>query len=148
MAQILGTGKQRASKTARVLVGATALTFSSWNLNLTGEDLITTNFESYNVAAANTFREGILGDIGVDNATFGGDWDAGTNPLGTPPGLYPRDDLPNLAFYTSRLDAILWNFPFFRVRTATNGAQVPGGKVTFQSGGSSQGPFTFPVGSV
>lgn len=114
---------------------------------MTGEDLITTNFESFNVPVQQTFREGILGDIGVDNATFGGDWDAGTNPLGTPPGLYPRDDLASLSMYTSRLDAVLWSFPYFRVRTATVGAAI-NQKVTFSSGGSSQGPFTWPTGSV
>jgi hypothetical protein len=145
--QLIGTGKQRASKTARILVGATALAFASWNLPLTGEDFPTVNFESYNVAAGQSFREGILGDIGVDNATFGGDWDAGANPLGAVPGLYPRDDLANVSMYTSRLDVILWNFPYFRVRSATNGAQV-GQKVTFQAGGSNQGPFTYPTGSV
>lgn len=151
MAQILGTGKQRASKTARITItGSAALTYSSWNISLTGEDLITTNFESYNAAGlggGQTFREGILGDVGVDNATFGGDWDAGLNPLGSPPGLYPRDDLAGLSMFMSRIDGVTWNFPFFRVRTATVGAAM-NQKVTFSAGGSSQGIFTWPIGSV
>jgi len=145
--QLIGTGYQRAAKTARIGVGGAFLTFSSWNLPLTGEDLVTTNFESYNVPAGQTYREGILGDIGVDGGNFGGDWDAHFNPLGTPPGLYPRDDLANVVMYTSRLDVILWTFPYWRVRSSTNGAAM-GGKVTFQVGGNSQGPFTWPTGSV
>jgi hypothetical protein len=153
MAQILGTGKQRAGKTARVLVGGPtghALTYASWNIPFSGDDFVTTNFESYNVARGHTFHEGILGPLTVNNATFGGDWDAGDNPLGSTPGLYPRDDLADLSMITSRLDYAasasnaLWQFAYFRVRSATNSARV-GDKVTFESGGSSQGPFVWPT---
>lgn len=144
--ELLGTGKQRAGKTSRVTVGALNLTFASWEASLTGDDLSTVNFESYNVAAANTYDEGILGVIGAD-LRFGGDWDAGTNPLGNPPGLYPRDDLATVAFFTSRLDVISWAFPYVRVRNATNGAAVKD-KVTFAVSGKNQGIFTSPTGSV
>lgn len=145
MAQILGTGKQRAAKTSRVLVGSTPLTFASWESVMTGQDLVTTNFESYNVANANTFDEGIVASIGAD-VKFGGDFDAGNNPLGVP-GLYIRDDLANTQFYTSRLDVVFWNFPFLRIRSSTNGGDV-GGKVTFSTSGKSQGVFSYPVASV
>jgi hypothetical protein len=145
MAQLLGTGKQRASKTSRVLVGATALTFSSWEAAMNYEDFPTTNFESFNVIKGESFDEGIGGTLGCD-LRFGGDWDAGTNPLG-PPGLFPRDDLASLSFFTSRLDAILWSFAFARLRSATNSAQI-GQKVAFNCGGKSQGNFNFPTGSV
>lgn len=146
--QILGTGKQRASKTARILIAAQALTFASWRVEMRGEDASTVNFESFNVAAGQTYDEGILGAISAD-LNFGGDWDAGTNPLGTPPGLYPRDDLASLSFYTSRLDAILWSFAYARLRGASNSAENPSnGKVAFACTGKNQGPFTFPTGSV
>ena len=144
--QILGTGKQRAAKTCRVLVGATALTFASWEATVNGEDYPTVNFESYNVVAGQAYDEGILGALSSE-LRFGGDWDAGTNPLGTPPGLYPRDDLASLEFYTSRLDAVFWSFPYARLRSATNGGAI-GGKVTFTAAGKNQGSFTYPTGSV
>ncbi|SRR6266566_2196254 len=147
MAQILGTGYQRAAKTARVTTGGNLLTFASWAVTMTGEDLDTTNFESYSLSQGQTFREGILGSIGCDNLTFGGDWDAHFAPLGTPPGLYPRDDLATTEFYTSRLDNVGWVFPYMRIRSAATGAAM-GGKVTFTAGGSSQGTFNMPVGSV
>ncbi len=146
IAQIIGTGKQRAAKTSRVTVGGTALTFASWESALTGEDYVTTNFESYVAAVDSTFDEGILGPIGCD-IKFGGDWDAGKNPLDPPPGLYPRDDLAALLFYTSRLDVVFWNFPFARLRSATNGGEIAG-KVTFAAAGKSQGRFFTPSGSV
>ena len=147
--QLLGTGKQRASKTAQIIVGSSALAFASWDVTMNGEDLPTPNFQSYNLAAGQTYDEGILGILSVD-VKFGGDWDAGLNPLGSPPGLYVRDDLSNTNFYTSRLDVILWNFPYLRLRSAHNSAAMGGGggKVAFDVGGKNQGPFTFPTGSV
>jgi hypothetical protein len=144
--QIIGTGKQRAGKTSRVLVGATPLTFASWEVGLEGEDFPTVNFESYNVAAQETFDEGIMGAL-ASSIRFGGDWDAGTNPLDEPPGLYPRDDLASLGLQVSRLDGVGWSFPYARLRSATCGADVKG-KVTFNCSGKNQGPFTYPAGSV
>lgn len=148
MAQVLGTGKQRATKTSRVLVGTQALTFASWSATVRGEDIDTINFESYNIVQGHTYDEGILGMLGCDIA-FGGDWDAGTNPLGSPPGLYPRDDLANLYFYTSRLDVIFWTFAYARLRGAVNSAADPSrGKVVFNCTGKNQGVFLWPTGSV
>lgn len=148
--QLIGTGKQRASKTARVLISSTALTFASWNVNLIGEDFPTVNFESYNTANAQSYGEGIMGTLSAD-VSFGGDWDAGTNPLDPTgaafPGLYPRDDLASVSFYESRLDNVFWSFPYLRLRSSTNGAAIPG-KVTFSVNGHNQGSFTFPAGSV
>lgn len=144
---LLGTGKQRAGKTARVLVGGTALTYSSWDITFEGDDLETTNFESWNTPAQQTYKEGILGPIECSSVRFGGDWDAGTNPFGSPPGLYPRDDLASVSMYESRLDATFWSFQYIRVRSANNSAKV-GDKVLFDVSGKSQGPFTFPVASV
>jgi hypothetical protein len=144
--ELIGTGKQRAGKTSQIVVGTTPLTFASWEVTLTTDDLDTDNFESYNATAGQSYGEGIMGFLSCD-LKFGGDWDAGTDPLGSPPGLYPRDDLANLNFYTSRIDGIYWSFPYARLRSATNGAQVKG-KVTFSCSGKNQGPFTFPTGSV
>src|SRR5262245_25363193 len=144
--ELIGTGKQRSAKTSRILINTQPLAFASWEVNLTGDDLDTVNFESYNVPLAQTFDEGILG---VYNAAirFGGDWDAGTNPYDDPPGLFPRDNLANVSFQESRLDLVGWTFPYIRLRTATNGGQVRG-KVTFNCDGKNQGPFGFPTGSV
>jgi hypothetical protein len=144
--QLLGTGSQRSSKTSRILVEATPLTFASWEVNVTGEDAPTVNFESYDVADDQTYDEGILGPIACA-LRFGGDWDAGLNPYNDPPGLYPRDDLANLQFFTSRLDAVFWFFNYARLRSTTVGAALPG-KVTATAEGRNQGRFLFPAGSV
>lgn len=144
--QLLSTGKQRAGIYSRVLVAAQALCFSSWKADMQGADLDTVNFESYNAAAGYTYDEGINGVLSC-GLQFGGDWDAGVDPLGTPPGLYPRDNLATLSFYTSRIDNILWSFPYARIHTSNCGSGVRE-KVTFACSGKSQGPFTFPTGSV
>lgn len=69
------------------------------------------------------------------------------DPLGNPPGLYPRDDLATVLFYTSILDNVFWTFPYIRLRSATNGSDVKG-KVSFNCAGKNQGPFTSPSASV
>jgi len=144
--QLIGTGKQRSAKTSRVIVANTPLTFASWEVTLSGEDLPTVNFESWNQALQQSFDEGIMGVLGAE-IKFGGDWDAGTDPFGSPPGLFPRDDLGPVQFYTSRLDNILWAFTYIRLRSSTNGGEVHG-KVTFTCSGKNQGPFQYPTGSV
>jgi hypothetical protein len=140
------TGSQRAAKTSRVIVGADNLTFASWSANVTGEDFPTVNFESYDAATDQTYDEGILGPLTCE-IKFGGDWDAGDNPYDDPPGLFPRDDLAGVQFQESRLDGVGWDFPYIRVRSAENGAEIKG-KVLFSVGGKNQGPFTFPSGSI
>lgn len=145
MAEILNTGFQRAGKASQVNVGAMTLAFASWEAVVEGDDLETTNFESYVLADDWSYKEGILGPIGC-NLDFGGDWDAGANPLDDPPGLYPRDDLTDLEFVTNQSDANFWDFPYARLRNATSGASWDD-KVTFTCSGMSQGPFIFPLGS-
>jgi len=144
--ELLGTGIQRAAKTSKVLVSTQPLTFASYEASLTGDDLQTVNFQSYDNARQETFDEGIMGVL-YCAVRFGGDWDAGTNPLDDPPGLFPRDDLPHVQFFTDFLDAVDWDFPLIRVRTATNGGTVKD-KVTFDVDGKNQGPFDHPAGSV
>ena len=140
MAEILGTGKQRAGKGSRVAVGTNRLADSKWTANGVGDDLDTNNFESAG------YDEGILGFVGVEIA-FGGNWDAGFNAFDDPPGVYPRDDLQNLQFFTNVLDNVGWLFPYARLRSANTGAEAKG-LVTFDASGKSQGPFVQPTGSL
>ncbi len=148
---IAGTGAQRAGKLSRVLVLGTPLVYSSWTVTLSSPDLPTTNFESFNSGGFNafsggqTFGEGLHGQ--VDAAVrFGGDWDAGTNPLDNPPGLFVRDNLKTLVLQINRFDATGWAFPWSRIRSSECGTAV-GALVTFSCSGHSQGPFSAPTGS-
>lgn len=148
---ITGTGAQRAGKLSRVLVNIVPLSYSSWTVGLASQDLSTVNFESFNTAGFNAFSGGQSFGEGLHASVeaaikFGGDWDAGTNPLDNPPGLYVRDDLFGLALEVNRFDATAWNFDYSRIRSAENGTAV-GGLVTFSCSGMSQGPFTAPTGS-
>lgn len=141
------TGKQRSAKTSRISINGTLLTFASYDITMSGDDLVTVNFQSYSSSAGQTYDEGILGKIGCKVA-FGGDWDAGTNPLGTPPGLFPRDDLTNSLFYPSFIDAVDWSFTYLRVRGVKNSSAIAD-KVLFSvDDAMSQGPFVYPTGSV
>lgn len=137
-------------KSSRIVADGEALAYTSWKANVTGDDIDTGNFESYDAATAQAYNEGILGFIGCDG-DFGGDWDAHLNPedltAATPPGLYPRDDLPDTYFYTSIVDDVFWFFPYLRIRTSSTGGEIKGA-VTFTAGYKSQGIFTFPTGSV
>ncbi len=150
MAEILATGYQRAMKSSRVSVDNIALAFASWAANVMGDDIDTGNFESFDITTGHSYNEGILGFIGC-SGDYGGDWDANRNPVdldaATPPGLYPRDDLPNVLFYTSIIDDVLWSFPYQRIRSANCGGDVKT-EVTFTAGYQNQGIFSFPTGSV
>ncbi len=146
---LISTGKQRAAKASRIKVGQTILAFSSWDVKLNINDLVTVNFTSYLPNATpqpQSFDEGISGVLGAD-LTFGGDWDAGTNPYGDPPGLYPRDDLATVAFYENVTDNTSYAFPYVRLRAASNGAAIDQ-KVTFSCSGKNQGSFSIPTISV
>lgn len=157
--QLIATGYQRAAKASRVLVGPTVLAFASWSANVSGADLPTLNFQSfdtaYNVlAGGESFDEGLYGALKCD-WSCGGDWDAAANPvddIANVPGFYIRDDLTNLTFEPNRLDVANsgvtpWFFGYARVRSAQNGGQVTG-LVTFTASGINQGPFSYPIGSV
>jgi hypothetical protein len=133
-------GKQRSGKNARVTVGGTALKHAEWEAENKADDLDTTNFESGGV------EQGTTG-IEVVDVSAKGDWDAGGNFQDSPPGIYPRDDLSTVKFYTNVTDNVFWAFPLLRVLSARNGAQVRG-KVSFEWSGKSQSSFTRPSGSV
>ena len=144
--ELLNTGYQRAGKASQINADNTELAFGSWDVTIDGQDLETTNFESYTLATDTTYREGILGAI-VANLRYGGDWDAHANPLDDPPGMYPRDDFPNLEFVVNQGDATQWTFDYSRIRSSVSGATWDG-LVTFEVTGMSQGGFDMPAGSV
>ena len=143
--ELLGTGTQRSGKASRITIGADILTFTNWKVDQQVNDLETTNFTSYDETTDASYGEGITG-IDVCNITFGGAWDASANPYDDPPGLYPRDDLADVAFYTNIVDNVSWVFDYIRLRSTSNGAEVSG-LVTFTCSGMSQGIYTQPTGS-
>ena len=152
MAQILATGFQRAAKSSSLEVDGKALAFGSWTANIKADNLPTENFTSFNVANGMAYEEGILGFIGCDG-DFAGDWDASANPIDftglvTPPGLYPRDDLPSTFLYISVVDNTQYfEFPYLRIRGSTVNASVKG-LVTFTAKYMNQGIFDFPTSSI
>lgn len=145
---LLSTGKQRAAKLSQVLVGQQSLAFASWGATLRIGEQPTVNFLSYVASATpqpQTFDESIGTIFGCD-LKFGGDWDAGTNPYGSPPGLFPRDDLASLYFMVNRTDNTPYTFPYAALRTCENSGEITG-KVLFSCSGKSQGSFTVPTNS-
>lgn len=149
MASILLTGAQRAAKLSRIQVGAQNLALASWEATMTGADLPTVNFESYNAVAAETFAEGIMGIVSADGR-FGGAWDAGGGGAGgskftaNPPGIYPRDDLANVLLYVNRTDSTFWNFIYMRIRGVNISAAVEGLVLFNVSDWKNQGRFVYP----
>lgn len=133
------TGKQRAGKNARIKVQGTPLNYGDYDCDDKADDLDETNFESGGL------EQGTIG-IEVVEYTAGGFFDAGAMPYDDPPGLFPRDNLPNMLVYPSVTDGTFWNFPLARVFTAKNSANVRA-MVLFTWGGKSQGPFSRPTGS-
>lgn len=146
MQLLAGTGYQRAGKTSRILVGASALAYASWEVNEKTTPLDTMNFESYSVLYGESFGEGLHDGVECD-IRGGGDWDAHAAAYGAVPGLYVRDDLTNLVYQTSRIDNVGWTFPYARIIGSTNGASAKD-KVTFTFSGISQGVFLQPTTSV
>lgn len=155
MAQVLGTGYQRATKTAQILINSVALNWASWQVTITGQDIVTVNFGSYVASPGGgwqegqTFDEGILGAMSSQQ-TWGGLWDAHANPLTNPPGLYPRDNLSTIDFVVNRTDTTQFEWPYMRIRAVGARADnVASGAVGFDVQDSkNQGNFTFPTISV
>lgn len=134
-------GHFRAAKNARVIIEATTLKKSVWDLTLRGDDLDTTTFESSGV------EQGTIGIVGID-WSCGANWDAQANNLTDPPGLYPRDDLGDVKLYENTTDNTFWDLPQNRVLSSKNGAEVRG-LVTFSSECKLNGPgYSLPTGSV
>ncbi len=133
-------GKFRAGKGSRVKVGATNLNMANWDITERGDPLDTNNFE------CGGLDQGLIGILACD-WNFGGNWDAGRNPIDSPPGLYVREDLSSLQFYTNVLDNVGWIIGTSLVVSSKNGAQVKG-LVTFSCSGKSNGGAVLPAGSV
>lgn len=134
-------GHFRSAKNSRVAVGGTAMKKSTWELTLRGDDLDTTTFESLGI------EQGTIGIVGID-WSMGANWDAQANNLDNPPGLYPRDDLGDVKFYTNTVDNVFWDLPQSRVLSSKNGAEVRG-LVTFSTDGKLNGAgYSNPTGSV
>lgn len=149
MAAILTTGAQRAAKLARIQILSQNLALASWEATVTGADLPTVNFESYNAIKGETYNEGLYGVLSCDGR-FGGAWEAGgqgaISPKFTanPPGLYVRDDLQTVKFFVNRTDSTYFDFPYMRIRGVNISAAVEG-LVLFNIGDfKNQGRFEYP----
>src|SRR6185369_5790153 len=110
MAAIIGTGVQRSGKTSAIVADSVTMAMSKFNCTEEGQDLDTVNFES------NGLGEGILG-VEFLRYTAGGAWDAGVNSIDSPPGIYVRDDLPNLLLILNTTDSTNFDMPYARVRS-------------------------------
>ena len=147
---ISGTGTQRAAKTSRIQIAGQNLAYASWEATISAADLLTTNFESYNAPDDLTYTEGISGVTSCE-AKFGGSYDFanGSRPFSTAPGLYPRDDLATVNFITTRVagagSGTQWNFPYMRIRGASNSSAVEGLVLFNVTDAKNQGRFTYPV---
>jgi hypothetical protein len=132
-------GKQRAGKGSRAQFNGTNLQNTDWNLNIEGDDLDTSHFES----AGN--EQGTIG-FTVAKWDTKGNWNAGGNLYDTP-GIFPRDDMANVKFYENVTDNVGHTLPVARVLAAQNGAQAKQ-FVTFGASGKSNGSYTIATGSV
>ncbi len=150
MAQILGTGMQRAGTGSAVAVEDLELFQTKWTANCRAAELDTTNFRSFSSAQNISWSEGIYG-IWSSDWSFSGDWAADQNMLSPdfPPGVFPRDDLQTLALIINVIDnpPQLWGYPYARVRSAESSSQVDG-KISISASGMNQGEFEPPAGNI
>lgn len=133
-------GSFRAAKGSRVVVESSILNKSKWDVDLKGDDIDTTNFESEGI------DQGTCGILSID-WNIGGLWDAAVNDLDDPPGLFPRDDLGEVDLYTNVLDATFWALPQNRVLSSKNGAEVRQA-VTFDTSGKLNGSGAEAPGAI
>lgn len=130
----------RAGKGSRVVVESTILRKSKWDVDFKGDDIDITNFESSGI------DEGTIGIVGLD-WNIGGLWDASSNQLADPPGLFPRDNLGAILLYENLTDAIFWNLLTNRVLSSKNGAEVRQA-VTFETSGKINGATFYAPGNL
>jgi hypothetical protein len=155
MAQILGTGLQRAGRNSRISCEGQNLNLTKWDVGWTVGDEDTTNFGSQTAVIGATLgsniymsSEGIF-TISDFEWSLSGLWDAGANPVDitSVPGIFPRDDLANLLFFVTTVGvAPDWDFEYARVRSSKNGTEVKG-TVSFEASGKNQGLVSIPTGS-
>lgn len=130
-------GEFRSGKNSRVIFEGVTLNKSKWDLELKGDDIDTTNFESEGI------DQGVIGIVSVD-WNIGGLWDSEADSLADPPGLYPRDDADSLLLYVNLADDLNWTLDNNRVLSSKNGAEIKQA-VTFDTSGKLQGgPFYMP----
>ncbi len=135
------SGTFRAGKTSRIRVaGNQNLTQGEYSVKDKGENLDTTNFES------NGYSEGLIGILEAD-FSLSGHWDAAVNPLVDPPGLFPRDDGPQIQLYTKVADNVFYNFPITRIIEADLNSTAKGLVEFSVPSGMSQGTYTRPAGN-
>lgn len=133
-------GLFRAGKGSRISADGVNILGESFDVNRTGEDIDTTCFETGGE------DQGTIGPTATE-WSFRGKWNAAQNPFDSPPGIYPRDDLPNLLFYPSVADGTVAEIAFARVLSSRVGSEIRGA-VTMEASGKSNGGITLPTGSV
>ncbi len=131
-------GRTTFSNAAGTLYDQSFMANKEWSTDDKQEDQDTTNFESLG------FDEGVRGVIGCDWSVKG-DWRSELNAFSSPPGLYPRDDLPKVKLLLNQSDNVFWKFPVSRVLSAKNTCPVRG-TVTFEADCKSNGIFYNPAG--
>lgn len=128
-------------KGARCQVGQplTTLFIKECNVEDHADDQDTTNFESGGFDCGTEAIEGCT----LDSR---GDWDAGLNRFtdvpGSPPGILPRDDLPQ-RYYINVDDDDYWDFPYTRVLSAKTAIPTRA-LISFDWSSKSNGPFGRP----
>lgn len=127
-------GQFRAAKNSRITISGTPLNFASWDLTRAATDLDTNTFEDQGE------DQGTIG-IARTEYSMGGNWDAGAPPFNSPPGIFPRDNLPDTKLYENVTDNVFNDIPLSRVLSARNGAKLDG-LVTFDASCKSNGGIT------
>jgi hypothetical protein len=91
----------------RVSIGGTILNVLGFSPTLRGEDHDTTNSESL-------APEGTVGWVDIE-VKLEMNWDAGLNPMDSPPSLYPGAILNNVIGFINQLDNTFFNMGQARV---------------------------------
>lgn len=122
---------------ARCQVGSplTTLFVKEANVDLHGDDLDTTNFESAGYDCGTTGIEGC-------SIETRGDWDAALNRFDQPPGLFIRDDLPQ-RYYINTSDGHYWDYTYTRILSAKTAIPTRS-LISFDWSSKSNGPFSLP----
>lgn len=133
------TNKPRSGKEGRIAIGAINANLKEWDVSDQGEYHDTTHFES-------VAPEGIVGWVDAE-VSVRGDFDAGSNFLDDPPGLYAGNEIETVKLYTSTVDDAYWDFPTATVVSARMSNSVRG-VVSFEATFKGLGTYTDPAGSV
>jgi hypothetical protein len=134
-------GHQRSGKGSRSSINGVNLRGTNFDVTRRADDIDTTNYE------CNGEEQGTVGVVGTD-VNYEAYWDSQENPIdsGQAPGIYPRDNLPNVILYLNLTDAIAWNAALCRVLSSNTSAPVRG-IVGFKSTMKSNGGCLLPTGN-